>query len=75
MRATDVFPLVPAISIDGYPRCGEPSSSIKAEMRSVLGSSLVSGHRWSSRCSTWSSEAISSGVGTGSFITETPALR
>ena len=32
-------------------------------MRAVLGSILVSGHRWSSRCSTCSSAAISSGVG------------
>ena len=45
-----------------------------AEMRAVLGSSLVSGQRWSSRCSTWSSDAISSGVGTGSVIAGMPTL-
>src|SRR6476646_3797975 len=45
-------------------------------MRVVLGSSFVSGQRWSSRCSTCSSEAISSGVGTGSVIcSRPPALR
>src|SRR4029079_12233522 len=37
-------------------------------MRAVLGSNFVSGQRWSSRCSTCSSEAISSGVGTSSVI-------
>ena len=65
IRATDVLPLVPAMWIDGYAGCGEPSSSISAEMRAVLGSILVSGQRWSSRCSTWSNDAISSGVGVG----------
>ena len=61
--ATDVLPLVPPMWIDGYPCCGEPSSSSRAEILAVLGSIFVSGQRWSSRCSTWSNDAISSGVG------------
>ena len=52
IRAVEVFPLVPVRWMTGYPRCGSPSSSVKASMRSRVGSSLVSGQRLRSASST-----------------------
>ncbi len=45
IRLVLVLPLVPVRCTDRKERCGSPNSSVKASMRSRLGSSLVSGQR------------------------------
>ncbi len=45
MRAVEVLPLVPVMWIEGYARCGSPSTSISAAIRLTEGSSLVSPQR------------------------------
>ncbi|MGY3682832.1 hypothetical protein ACVWXU_006455 [Streptomyces sp. TE33382] len=52
MRAVLVLPLVPVMWMEGYARCGSPSTSIRAAIRVTEGSSLVSPQRPASSCST-----------------------
>ncbi len=71
IRAVEVLPLVPVRWIAGRARCGSPSSSMKAWMRSSVGSSLVSGHRLSSASSAsayvWAGRAWAGSCGVSSI--------
>src|SRR5690606_29786607 len=64
----EVLPLVPVMWIEGYARCGSPSTSISAEIRATDGSSLVSPQRVASSASTsrsaWSTSGSAGRAGT-----------
>src|SRR3954471_16784115 len=64
MRAVDVLPFVPVMWIEGYERCGSPSTSTRAEIRLTDGSSLVSPQRVASSAST-SRRALSTSGSSG----------
>ena len=63
IRLVEVLPLVPVRWMVRKERCGSPSSSVKASIRSRLGSSLVSGQRDSRASST--SAKVSAGRASG----------
>ena len=56
IRAVVVLPLVPARWIDRVARCGSPSRSTSARIRSSVGSSRDSGHRC--RSSAWTRASV-----------------
>ncbi len=64
MRAVVVLPFVPVMWIEGYERCGSPSTSISAAIRLTDGSSLVSPQRVASSAST-SRRALSTSGSSG----------
>ena len=74
MRAVDVLPFVPVMWIDGYARCGSPSTSISAAIRLTDGSSLVSPQRVASSASTSRSAlSVSGSAGRAGHVGLRPA--